>query len=499
LEQEFKIREVGVFKKLAGQTAIYGLSSIVGRMINFLLVPIYTAVLQPADYGILSELYAYVAFLLVFLTFGMETTYFKFIHEAKNKHKAFSQAFIILAAVNALVLVLGVLMINSISAWMLYKEYPEFILLLLLIVVLDAISSLPLAKLRAEEKPLTFAKVHLVSIFTNIALNLILLFFIFNPKTDDPYWGILYILISNLVASLLKVVLLHQSILEVNWKIEKETTRAMLKYTFPIVLAGLAFVVNETLDRILLKQILNNPELLPAEYEGTPLRYAETQVGIYSANYKLTMFITLFLQAFRYAAEPFFFSNAGRDPKRKMYGKIMNVLVAVLCAAFLLVVLNMDFFKKFISNAEYHVGLNVVPILLLANIFLGIYASQSIWYKLSGQTKFGAYISIGGAILTISLLFLFIPSYGYMAAAWTTFTVYGLQMIVSYLLSRRYYPIPYNLKKTGLYFILALGIFGLSKWIALDSGLLKFTIHNLLLLLFLAIAWFFEKNTIKNV
>lgn len=490
---------MGVFKKLAGQTAIYGLSSILGRMINFLLVPIYTAVLLPADYGIVSELYSYVAFLLVFLTFGIETTYFKFLNEAKDKQKTFSQAFIILALVNVLLLVFGVLMINSISAWMLYEDYPEFILLLLLIVVLDAISSLPLAKLRAEEKPLAFAKVQLGSIFTNIALNLILLLLVFNPETDEPYWGILYILIANFVASLLKVVLLYKSLLDVKWKIEKETVQAMLKYTFPIVVAGLAFVVNETFDRILLKQILNNPELVPAYYEGTPLRYAETQVGIYSANYKLTMFIALFLQAFRYAAEPFFFSNAGKDPKRKMYGKVMNVFVAVLCFAFLLVILNLDIFKKFISNEEYHVGLSVVPILLLANIFLGIYASQSIWYKLSGQTKFGAYISIGGAILTISLLFLFIPYFGYVAAAWTTFTVYGLQMIASYLLSQKYYPIHYNLRKTGLYFLLALGIFGLVQWLALDSGLVKFTIHNLLLVIFLAIVWFFEKNTIKNV
>jgi len=489
----------GVFKKLAGQTAVYGLSSIVGRMINFLLVPIYTGVLLPADYGIISELYAYVAFLLVFLSFGLETTYFKFMSESKDAQKTFSQSFIVLSCVNGLILILGLLFLNSIAGWMLYENYPEYIVLLLFIVILDAMSSLPLAKLRAEQKPMQFAKVQLASIFTNIALNLILLLLVFNPDTDAPYKAILFILLSNLIASALKIGLLFKSILQVNWRPEKETIQAMLKYTFPIVIAGLAFVVNETFDRILLKQLLNNPELVTEEFTDTPLRYAETQVGIYSANYKLTMFIALFLQAFRYAAEPFFFANAAKDPHRKMYSKVMNIFVAVLCFAFLLVILNIDLFKKFISNEAYHVGLHVVPILLLANIFLGIYANQSIWYKLSGQTKFGAYISIGGAFVTISLLYLLIPYFGYVAAAWTTFTVYGLQMIASYILSQKYYPIQYNLRKIGLYFIVALLIFGLSRWLNMETGMIQFAVHNMLLVVFLGIVWFFEKNTIKNV
>jgi O-antigen/teichoic acid export membrane protein len=382
---------------------------------------------------------------------------------------------------------------------MLYENHPEFILLLLFIVILDALSSLPLAKLRAEQKPMHFAKVQLASIFTNITLNLVLLLLVFNPETDEPYKAILFILYANLIASALKIGMLIQSILKIQWRIDKATVQAMLKYTFPIVIAGLAFVVNETFDRILLKQLLNNPELVPPTYTDSPLRYAETQVGIYSANYKLTMFIALFLQAFRYAAEPFFFANAAQDPKRKIYGKVMNIFVAVLCFAFLLVILNIDLFKKFISNEAYHVGLNVVPILLLANIFLGIYANQSIWYKLSGQTKFGAYISLGGAFLTVSLLYILIPYYGYVAAAWTTFAVYGLQMVASYILSQKYYPIHYNLRKIGLYFGLALLLYGMSKWINLDEGLFKFAVHNVILVLFIGIVWFFEKNTIKNV
>lgn len=489
----------GILKKLAGQTMVYGLSSIIGRMLNFLLVPVYTAVLLPADYGIVSELYAYVAFLLVFLSFGMETTYFRFINDSDDKQKTFNQSFLILLGVNALFFVLGILFLNAIAGWMLYEDYPEFIFLLLIIVVLDALSSLPLAKLRADQRPMQFAKVQLTSIGVNIAFTLFFLLVLFNPETDEPYWGVLYIFIANLLASGVKIVMLAQSILGIEFSIDKVVLKKMMMYAFPIVIAGLAYVVNETLDRILLKQLLNNPELVPADFLGEPLRYAETQVGIYSANYKLTMFIALFLQAFRYAAEPFFFANAKNDPERKVYAKIMNLFVAVLCFAFLLVALNLDVFKHFIRNEAYHVGLGVVPILLLANVFLGVYANQSIWYKLSGQTKFGAYISLAGAVITITLLSLLIPLYGYWAAAWTTFAVYGLQMVASYLLSQKYYPIHYNLRKAGLYFIVALLFYGICSWVNLDSGFVKIFVHNLFLLLFLGLVWIFERKTIQNV
>ncbi len=195
----------GILKKLAGQTMIYGLSSIVGRMLNFLLVPVYTAVLLPADYGIVSELYAYVAFLLVFLTFGMETTYFKFINDSDDKQKTFSQSFLILLVINVVFFLLGIFFISTISGWMLYEDYPEFIFLLLTIVVIDALSSVPLAKLRAEQKPMQFAKVQLSSIGVNIVFTLFFLLVLFNPETDEPYWGVLYIFIANLLASLVKI------------------------------------------------------------------------------------------------------------------------------------------------------------------------------------------------------------------------------------------------------------------------------------------------------
>mgnify|MGYP000547078297 CR=1 FL=1 len=222
----------------------------------------------------------------------------------------------------------------------------------------------------------------------------------------------------------------------------------MIRYAFPIVIAGFAFIVNETIDRIMLKQMLYDPE------NGVTLKMADTQIGIYSACYKLAMLVSMFLQAYRYAAEPFFFNQAKNPDRNKLYVKLMNYFVAAMCLAFLGVSLNLDIFKYFVSNESYWGGLKVVPILLMANVFLGIYLNQSIWYKLSNQTKFGAYIAIGGAVLTVLINYLFIPMYGYMASAWATMLVYAAMMVASYIWGQQHYPINYNIRKFFLYLII---------------------------------------------
>jgi O-antigen/teichoic acid export membrane protein len=490
---------LSVLKKLAGQTAIYGLSSIVGRLLNYLLVPIYTSVfIHAADYGVVSELYAYVAFLIVFLTFGMETTFFRFLHQKEDKKKVFNAAFLSVALLNIVFLIVLFLFHSDIAATMLYADHPEYILLLACIVSIDAICALPLAKLRAEEKAKQFALVQLSSIFINIALNLVFLFCFFNPHTDNPAKGILFIFIANLAASLIKPLLLFQSFRGIKFKIDFVILKEMLHYAWPIVIAGFAGIINEVMDRILLKHLLNNASLVPAAFHGTALRYAEAQVGIYSANYKLAMLVSIFLQAFRYAAEPFFFAQAKSDPERKIYAKVMNYLIAILCLCFLGVCLNIDLFKHFISRAVYYQGLKVVPILLLANIFLGIYMSQSIWYKLSGQTKFGAYISIFGAISTLVFLVFFIPKFGYIAAAWTTMGVYAAQMLLSFFLGQKHYPIPYNLKRAGLYFSLSLLLFFTANSFDFQQSVWKFLCNNLFIVAFIVLVWYIEKPMISN-
>lgn len=480
-------------KKLAGQTAIYGLSSIVGRLLNYLLVPIYvTAFAETQDYGQVSDLYAMIAFLMVLLTFGMETAYFRFLHKNEDGDNVFRNSFLSVIVVNALFLLFVVVFHPWIAEKLLYPDNPEYILLFSLIVVIDAIGALPLAKLRAQEKAGKFALVQLTSIGVNIGLNLFFMLVLFDSETDAPDVGVRYILIANLISSITRPALLYKDFTQLRWRFDFTLVKAMIKYSFPLAIAGLAFVINETIDRVLLKHV-SYYDLIEEVGKEKALKVAESRVGIYSANYKLAMLVTIFLQAYRYAAEPFFFAQSKSENRNRTYVKVMNYFVAAVFLCFLAVSLNIDIFKYFIPNEDYWVGLPVVPILLLANVFSGIYVNQSIWYKLSGQTHFGAFIAGGGAILTIVLNVAFIPVFGYMACAWTTLLVYAGQMVASYLLGQKHYPIPYNLRKFGLYSIVALAFYGLTQLLDIPPGWTQFIVHNLFILTFVALVWFIEK------
>ena len=471
-------------KKLFGEIAIYGVSSIVGRLLNYLLVPLYTYVfVNPADYGVVSELYAWVAFLIVILTFGMETAFFKFLQNEKDKASVFSTSFSALLTLNSLFFFLILIFNEDIAGLMLYENHGEYIIMLGAIVGVDAICALPLAQLRAEEKAKKFSIIQLSSIAVNIVLNLVFLLVYFNP--ENPEQGVFYIFVANLLASSVKLLFLSKSfskIAAIDWSLLKR----MVFYSFPLAIAGFAGIINETLDRILLKQILFNPE------NPSSLEHAEAQVGMYSASYKLAMLVTILLQAYRYAAEPFFFNQMKNENRNKIYSQIMNVFIAVVCIVFLLVTLNIDVFKYFIQNEAYWVGLKVVPILLMANIFLGIYFNQSIWYKLSGKTQFGAYIALTGAFLTVVINVLYIPKYGYMACAWATLIVYFVQMVISYLLGQKHYPIPYNLKKVVLYIGLSLLIYALSPYLRIDNFTWNIIVQNCLLVIFAVMVYLLE-------
>ena len=474
-----------------GQTAVYGLSSIVGRLLNYLLVPLYTSVfIHPSDYGVVSDLYAWVAFLLVFLTFGMETAYFRFIQDAENKEKLFQNALFTVLGFNLLFFSIILYFNNPIASFMLYDGHNEYIILLTLIVCIDSISALPLAKLRYEEKAKNFVLIQFASILINIGLNLFFMLYLFNP--EQPEEGILFILLANLCSSLIKPLLLYASFLKLRLTFDWRLAKTMVLYALPLVIAGFAGIINETLDRILLKQILYDPAI-PGSLDA-----AEAQVGIYSACYKLAMLVTILLQAYRYAAEPFFFGQMKNEDRNKVYVKVMNIFIAMVCSVFLLVSLNIDIFKYFIRNEIYWQGLKVVPILLLANVFLGIYYNQSIWYKLSGKTKFGAYITIGGALITVAVNLIFIPTYGYMASAWATLLVYSLQMVFSYLLGQRHFPIPYNIKKFFVYIGLALVLYFMGREIETASFALQFVLQNSLILFYLAFIFLLERKTLRS-
>jgi len=488
-------------KQLLGQTAIYGFTLILGRMLNFLLVPLYVSVFaDPKDYGVVSILYAWVAFLIVLLPLGMETAFFKFINDSKNdKNTVFQNSLLTLLIFNGIVLLLAVFYSSNIASWMLLHGHSEYVIMLASIVCIDAISALPMAKLRSENNAKRFATIQITSIAVNISVNLVLLLFLFD--NTNPAQGIRYILIANLLSSIIKPLLLYSDFSKIRFILDIQLAKRMLWYSMPLVIAGFAGIINETIDRILLNSILYKTHFIENSFsidaQKQALIYAQQQVGIYSANYKLAMIVTIFLQAYRYAAEPFFFSNAESNSKSKIYAKVMNYLIAVLCLAFLFVSLNVQYFKYFIPNPAYWEGLRAVPLLLLANVFLGIYFNQSIWYKLSGQTKFGAFISIGGASLTIILNVMLIPKYGYMASAWATMIVYGLQTIVSYFLGQKFYPIYYNLRKFSLYLGISLLIFFVCKLLDLQEGGMQFVVHNTCILLFISIVYFLEKHSMR--
>ncbi|MCC5923541.1 MAG: polysaccharide biosynthesis protein [Crocinitomicaceae bacterium] len=485
-------------KQLAGQTAIYGLSSILGRFLNYLLVPLYTSSLvfkNPSDYGVVAELYAWVAFVMVLLTFGMETAYFKFASDKDSKlNKVFSNATLLVLGINVLFLFVVVLMHQNIADALLYPNNPEYILLMAAILFVDATAAVPLAELRSQQRAKRFAIIQLSAIAINIGLNLLLLLVFFDNSI--PEQGVRFILIANLIASLVKPIWLCSSFKKLTWQIDWQLAKNMLKYSFPLALAGLAYVINITIDRILLKHLTYRSLLETTDMEQA-LWMAEKQVGIYSASYKLALLITIFLQAYRFAAEPFFFAQSKHPDRNKVYVKVMNYFIGVVLFFFLIVALNIDIFKYFIPNEEYWEGLKVVPVLLIANVFQGIYINQSIWYKLSGQTKFGAYIAIGGAIITLSINFALIPIYGYMACAWATLIVYALQMIASYLLGNVHYPIPYNIRKFFLYFLVAISFFWIAKLLDLSFGWQQFITHNLLLLCFVGMVFWLENGRRK--
>lgn len=479
------------FKSLFKQTAVYGLSSIIGRFLNYLLVPLYTAIFtNPAEYGVVSELYAWVAFLIVILTFGMETAFFRFFESSEDKKSIFKNTLWTVLIVNALFLVTILLFHENFAALMLFEDHSEYLVLLSFIVVLDALSALPLAKLRQEQRAIRFSGIQLSSILVNIVLNLLFMLVFFNE--DRPEEGVLFILIANLIASAIKPILLFKDYSVLIEKPDKQVLKKIMVYAFPLVLAGFAGIINETLDRIMLKHILYDPT------NPSSLEFAEGQVGIYSACYKLAMMVTIFIQAYRYAAEPFFFRQINNENRNNIYVKVMNIFVAIVGCFFLLVSINIDVFKYFIQNKVYWEGLSIVPVLLLANVFFGIYINQSIWYKLSGQTKYGLYIAIIGAVITIVGNYIFIPHYGFVASAWVTLVVYTLQMLVSYIWGQIHYPIPYNIPRILSYLAMALIIYLIFCLLPFENKIINLLLGNFLTMGYLTFIYFVERKSLKS-
>ncbi|MEG1555651.1 MAG: oligosaccharide flippase family protein, partial [Bacteroidales bacterium] len=387
-------------KKLAGQTAIYGFSTILGRLLNYLLVPLHTYLFAPAQYGVVGELYAWVSLFIVILTYGMETAFFRYSQIEQYKNRVYSTISISLLFTSTLFIALCTVFSSDIATWLHYENHPEYITWLSIIIGIDALTSIFFARLRYLMKAVRFAAIKITNILINVTLNLFFLLLCpyllkqnmaveFVNMIYHPEIGVGYIFISNLVASVATLLLLLPEILKVKFTFDWKLWKEMFIYAFPLLILGLAGIVNETMDRVLLKNL-------------SPPDIAQSQVGIYSACYKISIMMTIFIQAFKYAAEPFFFNKSKDKDAKETYAEVMTVFVLICSVIFVGIMLYIDIVKYFVG-IQYHVGLEVVPILLLANLFLGIFYNLSIWYKLTGQTKFGAYISIFGAIITLVL------------------------------------------------------------------------------------------------
>jgi O-antigen/teichoic acid export membrane protein len=485
-------------KKLVSQTAWYGLSSIAARFISYLLVPYLTYKFTESAYGEMSMVYSFIPFLNVIVSHGMETAYFRF-GTKENELKIYHTSSFSMLMVTALVIMALIHWSDPVAQILQITAHPEYITLIAWVVALDAITTIPFSRLRLQERPKKFAFIKIGGIVVNILATYFFISFLpqyiqahpthFLNSIYKPDWPVGYILMAGIIQNVFVLLLLKKEMGALRFSFDFDLWKQMMLYALPLILVGLGGMINETLDRIMLGWWAPG---------GSP-EANKAIVGIYSACYKLAILITISVQAFRMGAEPFFFKQAESDNAQKTYARVMKFFVITLCIMFLMVVLYLDIWKEFIRNPAMHVGLKVVPILLMANIFLGIYYNLSIWYKLSNKTMAGAWITLLGALLTIVINYLAIPYYGYMASAWATFFCYGAMMVVSYKWGQKVYPVPYATKKLIAYFIIALIVYGINTLIHLVSQNQPFNylFATILLFAFIAFVARIEKKEIK--
>lgn len=490
---------MSVFKRFLGQTAIYGLSTVFSRLFNFILTPIYTGKFAAGTYGIFTTMYAYASLINAVLAFGMESTYFRYLNKHEDKkQEVYNNSFLCIAFISTLFLITGLVFSNPISAYLTddpaqladYKRYLQFFIWILFI---DAICVIPFAKLRADNKAFKYSLIKFLNIGCFVGFNLIFIYII--PLIIKHHWPLSiwlgswyrgiwvgYVFVANLIASIATFLLLLPEFLKLQLKFDGKLFGKMFSYSWPILVANLSFIVNENLDKIVLSRLL-------------PDTIADHQVGIYGAVCKIAIFMSIFITAFRLGAEPFFFSHAKNANAKKTYAVILHYFVIALAVLFVGLIANIEVLKYFIRKSEYWVGLPAVPYLLFGYVCLGIYMNLSIWYRLSDQTRFGLYISIVGAIITIVLNFVLIPRYSYMGSAWVSMLAYFVMMVISYILGQKYYPIPYDLKRIVSYLLISLLLVFLSFWIFNRN----IYIGNALLLVFITGVFYFEKEQLKTI
>ncbi len=434
---------MSTLKRFFKDTVIYGIASVLPRAITILLTKLKTSVFPAANYSQDTSFYIYAAYLNVILTFGLETAFFRYFSKEKNKNSVVATAFMTILFSVLIFAVLSLSFANELSDFFNFSN-PIYYKLLVYTLILDTIVVIPFAYLRATNRPVRFAFYKISNVVIYAILNVLFLWIVPHYKWHLPailvqYFGeapqIVYVFFAGVVASFVTFLLLLPIIFKFRFVFHKELLFKMLQYGIPVMIAGVAYITNENLDKILIERI-----------QGKEI------MGIYSACYKLGVFMTLFITAFRLGAEPFFFNHATHKNAKENYAKILNWFVIAGAIILFVIVAFLPLFAKIIlGRPEYYQALQIVPIILLANLFLGIYHNLSVWYKLTDKTKYGMYFSIIGALITVVLNLIFIPIYGYMASAWITLIAYGTMMFLSYFYSRKHYKIEYNLPKIGFY------------------------------------------------
>lgn len=456
-------------KSLAKETAIYGVSSIVGRFLNYLLVPVYTIALPASSggYGVVTNIYAWVALILVLLTCGMETGFFRFANKGQDDPMRVYSTTLLSVSIGSLVFVaLGLLFLEPIAGWLEYGEHPWYIGMMMIVVAMDAIQSIPFAYLRYKKRPIKFAALKLLFIFLNIALNL---FYYVILEGNDVGYAFLF----NLICTSVVMVCMIPELRGFTYVLDKELLKRMLRYSLPLVILGVAGILNQVADKIIF------PFVYPDEAEAT------IQLGIYGAASKIAMIMAMFTQAFRFAYEPFVFGKSKEKDSREMYAQAMKFFIIFTLLAFLAVMFYLDILRHVIGR-DYWDGLRVVPIVMAAEIFMGIYFNLSFWYKLIDETRWGAYFSLTGCIILILMNIFLVPKYGYIACAWAGFTGYGVAMLLSYFVGQKKYPIQYDLKAIGMYVLLATVLYVAAEYVSIDNIYLRMAYRTVLLLLFIA-------------
>jgi len=514
---QIQLSTLSLLKKLAGETALYGLSSILGRVLTFaFLTPFLTRIFadQQDQVGIQSDLYAWTAFLLILFTYRMETAFFRFGNEKEVRPTAYKTAKYAVGCSTVVFVSLLVLFCQPIAAWLGYPQHAIYVVWFAFILGFDALAAIPFALLRLEGKALRFASIKLINLFVHLGFVLLFLGILPNylPAYYNPEMGIGYVFVANLIASTVTFLLLlptyfYKSTMEEEEEeknptpivatFDKKLLQTMLIYALPLVLAGFAGIINEVLDRILLKRLL----------EGD-MQYRLSQLGIYGSCYKIAIFMNLFTQAFNYAAEPFFFRNAKEKYARPLYAQVAFLFAIVGCFGFLGIMLYMDIAQYFVAYS-YREGLIIVPILLVANLCLGLYYNVAIWFKLSNQTKYGAYIAVMGATITIVaniILIPLMPSFGYpgyLGSAWATLFCYASMVVAAYLLGQKHYPIPYPVFRIMAYVATVVVIYLIYGYLIkphlVEHSILSYVVSTATLLLFASGVWWVDGQRIKAI